>query len=96
MINQSSRDQFRLKFWDVLSGAVSGVIGALILNMVFPETQGVYLLIIFILPGLLIGAIIGLGLGRKFGRGITSIISASASFLVVLIALLILLKNVED
>lgn len=96
MVNLSSSDKFRLKFLDVLSGAVSGVIGALVLNMVFPETQGVYLLIIFILPGLLIGAIVGLGLGRTFGRGMTSIIGASASFLVVLIALLILLKNVED
>jgi hypothetical protein len=75
---------------------ICGVIGALMVNIAFPETGGLYLLFIYVLPGALIGGMISFFEGRATGRGFAAIASAIASFTIVLILLLLLLARVTD
>ena len=83
----------RSKLWDSFSGAVGGVIGTLLLNLVFPQTQGLYLVLVFLLPGLILGAVIGYFLSGKIGRILAVILSGIAGFMLVLLVILWLVKD---
>jgi hypothetical protein len=81
------------KLGDTFSGAVGGVIGTLLLNLVIPQTEGLYLVLVFILPGLFLGAVIGYFLSGKMGRPLAAFLSGFASFIAVLIVVLLMVRD---
>ena len=80
----------RARLWDALAGALGGSLGTLLLNMVIPESGFPYVLYVFVLPGLTIGAVVGYLLGSLMGRRWAALLSAVVAFLVVLLGVILL------
>lgn len=93
MDHSNANESFRSRLRDAFSGALGGVVGTLLLNMMIPQTEGLYLALIFVLPGFILGAIIGYFLGSKIGRGFTAILSGFTSFMAVLIGILLMVQD---
>ena len=84
------RGLYRSRLCDSLSGAMGGVIGTLLLNITIPETGFPYVLYVFVLPGLMIGAVVGFFLSNLIGRRAAAIVSAVVAFLAVLLGVILL------
>jgi len=89
-------EPFREKLLDTFLSIIGGIIGALMVNIAFPATGGIYLLILFVLPGTLVGCLIGFFLSPLIGRGFATLASGGASFIIVLVLLLLLLAKTID
>ena len=97
MANLVHNKPIREKLWDTLLSIFGGILGGLMANIAFPATGGIYLLLLFVLPGtLLVGGLIGFFLSQVIGRGFAMLASGGASFIIVLVLLLLFLARTLD
>lgn len=96
MANLVHNEPIREKLWDTLLSIFGGILGGLMVNIAFPATGGIYLLLLFVLPGTLVGGLIGFFLSQVIGRGFAMLASGGASFIIVLVLLLLFLARTLD
>ena len=96
MANLVHNEPIREKLWDTLLSIFGGILGGLMANIAFPATGGIYLLLLFVLPGTLVGGLIGFFLSQVIGRGFAKLASGGASFIIVLVLLLLFLARTLD
>ena len=96
MANLVHNKPIREKLWDTLLSIFGGILGGLMANIAFPATGGIYLLLLFVLPGTLVGGLIGFFLSQVIGRGFAMLASGGASFIIVLVLLLLFLARTLD
>lgn len=96
MANLVHNEPIREKLWDTLLSIFGGILGGLMANIAFPATGGIYLLLLFVLPGTLVGGLIGFFLSQVIGRGFAMLASGGASFIIVLVLLLLFLARTLD
>ena len=96
MANLVHNKPIREKLWDTLLSIFGGILGGLMANIAFPATGGIYLLLLFVLPGTLVGGLIGFFLSQVIGRGFAMLASGGASFIIVLVLLLLFVARTLD
>jgi hypothetical protein len=88
----SHHPPFPSRLWDALSGAIGGIIGSLLVNITFPETPFPYVVYVFVLPGLILGAVFGFFLSPRIGRVGAAITTTLVGYFALLVGILLLMK----